>query len=587
MARIQSNTYQGRYLYLDVSEQSYSVADNSSVVKWEVAVVGGTSSFYQVAPTKAVVNGTTVYETTSTTPWNAGKFPANRGSVSGTLTIPHDSDGKKTISFTLSSGIYDGLIYDSSGTLKLTDIPRGSTFTASGEVFVGEAVSISVKKAISTLTHSLKYTFGGLTGYVTESGGLQSSEVKLSSTSFSFAVPDSWYAQFPNASSSTLTLTLTSYSGSTKVGNSTTQTVKVKANQAVCAPVITASVVDAQTSVTKVTGNNQKLVRYASTARCTMTAAGSKYSTIKSMTVNGMAYSSALDFAVGYGTKDFVFVATDSRGYTSTIVVSPEIVEYVKLHPYIDVVRNGADAGTATVTISGSFFNGNFGVQDNEVAVNLSVNGGDDIDVPVTITDDFFVGKTTIEGIAYTNSYSLDYTVTDNIDEYQAQYTIDAGLPIFAWKQHEFTHNTYVRFNDDILIKGEAHFNELLYAHELACATMDVSEGFTVESGVIVSGPLVGLGQSMHLQKNADFNTFTSPGSWGTQDGSIASTFVNAPVAESGRLITWFPGGWFEENKPWQYGVQEFVNLSGHKWFRSFETGSGTTYKFKNWEKAY
>ena len=95
MATWKSAAYDGRYLQLDISE-SVNVVGNSSTLSWTLTSTGGASTYYTIDTTTVTINGTTVYSKDRTY-WDDRVFPAKKGSVSGTITIAHDSNGSKTI----------------------------------------------------------------------------------------------------------------------------------------------------------------------------------------------------------------------------------------------------------------------------------------------------------------------------------------------------------------------------------------------------------------------------------------------------------------------------------------------------------
>lgn len=109
---------------LTVEETAYSVDNNTSDIKWTAAVTATGTSHAADAHLKAIVNGQTVYDKTEAAKTQGSVFPAAAGSVSGTLTVPHNEDGTKTISFSLIGYFYEHTDVTKDGTLKLTDIPR-------------------------------------------------------------------------------------------------------------------------------------------------------------------------------------------------------------------------------------------------------------------------------------------------------------------------------------------------------------------------------------------------------------------------------------------------------------------------------
>lgn len=111
---------EGRTYTLSVTEQSYSATANTSVVKWTLTASGGSSwmDYYLYAS----VNGTVVYNQSGS--WSKGSFPAATGSTSGTMTISHGSDGKKTIGFYIKGYAVQYSTKSASGSMALTNIDR-------------------------------------------------------------------------------------------------------------------------------------------------------------------------------------------------------------------------------------------------------------------------------------------------------------------------------------------------------------------------------------------------------------------------------------------------------------------------------
>ncbi|MDR1001673.1 MAG: DUF859 domain-containing protein [Oscillospiraceae bacterium] len=122
MATYKSNTYQGRYLQLVVTEKVNS-ASNTSALSWTLTSTGGSSNFYSIAPTKVTINGTTVYNKGATS-WDTEVFPAKKGSISGTINVTHNTDGKKTVSIGFSTAVYYGTASEYGGSMALTNIDR-------------------------------------------------------------------------------------------------------------------------------------------------------------------------------------------------------------------------------------------------------------------------------------------------------------------------------------------------------------------------------------------------------------------------------------------------------------------------------
>ncbi len=144
MATYKSNTYDGRYLQLTITE-SVNAKTNKSTLTWTLQSIGGAVNYYTVDATTVTINGTQVYYKARTY-WDSYEFPAAKGSVSGTITVDHNADGKKSITVVFSTRVYVYGSTDYGGTLTLTNIDRTAptvTITTSGITASGVTVNAS------------------------------------------------------------------------------------------------------------------------------------------------------------------------------------------------------------------------------------------------------------------------------------------------------------------------------------------------------------------------------------------------------------------------------------------------------------
>lgn len=122
-----SHSYEGRYMYLECS-QSKDIATNKSTISWKLSSTGGSVNYYT---SKAIVQigGETVYDSGKVA-WDTKKFPAAKGSTSGTITVNHDDYGNKELWVQIDVMIYDGVLRAYGGTWHLDNIPRQATITS-------------------------------------------------------------------------------------------------------------------------------------------------------------------------------------------------------------------------------------------------------------------------------------------------------------------------------------------------------------------------------------------------------------------------------------------------------------------------
>ena len=314
---ITTGTCQGRSLTLSWTLSSQSVSDNYSNISWYLKGSGSASGYVNAGNFKAVINGTTVYSSSTRIALYNGTTVA-----SGTAKITHNTDGTKSFTLSCQAGIY---YYDvnctASGTHTLTTIPRASSVSATA-VNLGSASTITISTASSSFTHTLTYSFGNASGTIA---------TKTSSTSVSWTPALSLANQIPSATSGTCTITCTTYSGSTSIGSKTC-TVKLTVPSTVV-PTITSL------TATRVDGTVPTswgiYVQAKSKATLTINGASGSYgSTISSYSISGGGYSgTASTLTTGYlntsGTITFTAKVTDSRGRTSAAAtVSITVVEY-------------------------------------------------------------------------------------------------------------------------------------------------------------------------------------------------------------------------------------------------------------------
>lgn len=196
---------------LDVSETSYSVADNTSKVRiiWK-STQSGTSynGFTRTAYYYYSVNGgSEIGKTVSyTLPQNS-----TRTIVDTTLTVPHEPDGSGTIKVRtwMDTDISAGVIQKDSGTITLTTIPRKSTLSVSnGEL--GKAQTLKATRKSDSFTHTLTWKCGAHKGTIA---------TKSSAVSWTFAPSKELSKEAPYGTKVCCSFKLTTYNGEDAVGS--------------------------------------------------------------------------------------------------------------------------------------------------------------------------------------------------------------------------------------------------------------------------------------------------------------------------------------------------------------------------------
>lgn len=424
-----------------------SVTDNTSKISWDLKVSTGSGGYVVVSELRVTIDGTEVYyrdHTNHTDGYNGTKL------ASGSTTLTHSTDGSKSMTIKVEAGIYNWAINKSgSKTFTLDTIPRASTIGAS-DANIGSKSTIVVTRKSTAYTHSIAYKFGSLTGYVTAAGGVSSTEVKFSTTSISWTIPTDFYKQIPNAKTGTCTLTIKTYSGSTQIGDAKTCTFTVTAAQSLCAPSVSGSVVDSNATTKALTGDESKLVRYYSTALCTITATAKNSATISAKKIGGTTVSGTTRSIAKVEVDSVSFYAKDSRGYEASTDVDFTLVPYVILTNNSSGQRTDPTSGNAKLTIKGDYFNGSFGSTSNSLTIKYrfrEVGGtyGSYTTVTPTISGNSYTVTLSLSGLDYEHSYEFEVVVSDKLATVTKVVTIKQGIPVFDWGQSDFRINVALR----------------------------------------------------------------------------------------------------------------------------------------------
>ena len=197
----------GFKLRLDYEVTKQNTADNKSTVHMVLYLYANTTGSHNYdGDAYWSINGKKTYYTFNYT------SPAWYVLGERTEEISHNNDGTKTV--TLSgewcsaiSGGWAPYSLSVSGEVTLPTIPR-ATVPYMGTATIGEEVHISLPRASSGFTHTLRYVFGGAAETI-DTGVADG---------YDWLVPESLAAQIPNDPSGTGTLTCETYSGSTIIG---------------------------------------------------------------------------------------------------------------------------------------------------------------------------------------------------------------------------------------------------------------------------------------------------------------------------------------------------------------------------------
>ncbi len=439
---------------LTVTETGYSIENNTSSVSWVLELISGSSGRFSGYGGSWSVNiGGNTYSGSGT--YSSMSYNTAQTIASDTTTIKHNDDGtKKNMSCSavmdFASGTYSPGDFNLSGYIDLTTIPRASKITAV-DANIESATTININRASNSFTHTIKYSFEGLSGTIA---------TKTSDTSVGFQIPESFYAKIPNSKTGTVTLTCTTYNGDTVIGTSTT-TFTVTASEEKCKPDISATLIDSNKTTVAFSGDSSKLIKYKSTAKITPTVTAKNSATIKSIAVNGYVVSGSYIAFENAQSETFTVVVTDSRGYTNTLELKPTIIPYIPLSATAKFDRLSATSSEVKVKYSGNYYDGSFGSEDNELTITWAYKEKDSSSwitgepLTPTIENNTFSGEASLGKIFnYKTAYDFILYVSDKLSAVSPQETVKKGETIYDYGVDAEGSN-YFNVNGDIYISGK------------------------------------------------------------------------------------------------------------------------------------
>jgi hypothetical protein len=315
---------------ITITENSTSVENNTSNVTVKVKFFR-TNSGYETYGTGKVY--CTIDGTKYTSSVGLSQKITNSGIVlfTKTLNIKHKTDGSKTLSVSsyISIDLNGSTLSSSSQSYShaLTKIARNSTIssvTSSVEVDGTNKCTVEISRAVSTHTHTVTWKIGSYTHSATSVG-----------TSTSYAIPTSWMNAIPSATSGTATVTVTTYSGSTKIGSTVSKNFTLKIPSSIV-PSVSATIAMVNGTVPSSWG-----IYVQGKSKCTITpsSSGSYSSTIKTITITGGTngkYNKSMTTDTAWttptlaesGTISFTIKATDSRNRSASVTKSITVYEY-------------------------------------------------------------------------------------------------------------------------------------------------------------------------------------------------------------------------------------------------------------------
>ena len=242
--------------------------------------------------------------------------------VSKIFTVAHNNDGTGSISIRtwMDTRISAGVV-QKSASLTLTTIPRASSLSLSASsVNVESSITANISRASSSFTHNVEF-------YINDTYYQKYTGV---STSQSYTIPTSWYNAMPSSTSCTAYCRITTYNGSTQIGDQVNKSFTVAVPDSIVPSVGTVTL--------DPTDINNKNILVQNKNKITISVSGCSAGTgssIKSYTFSGPGISkitTSTSESFGpisdTGTLSYKVTVTDNRGREASKTATITCYEY-------------------------------------------------------------------------------------------------------------------------------------------------------------------------------------------------------------------------------------------------------------------
>lgn len=392
----------------------------------------------------------------------ANKSSSPYGSISGgqeitvfsdTFVVPHNDEGKKTTTISVSIG--NNNVYHASGSadIILDTIPRASSIAVSN-YDLGQNISITIGKKVSSFTSTLTYKIGERTGTIAE---------KISDGSYIWKMPEELISQIkqdnPSDRKPSATIYCDTYSGDNKIGDTKSATFTLFITDK---PTITnVTMVETVELIKQYTSS---IVKYLSVPKFDIATEPSEGTTISNykikvnerevsssannLTIGNIQYSYLVDDA--RKTK-FIITVTDARGNVSEeYPLEVDFIEYVQLafkNTDITLTRLNGTSNFVKLHMTGYVYNGLVGETQNTLSIQYRYKLKNDNSaewselktINATLNDDntFIIDNFQFEDeFDYRDNYDIEFYASDLFTSIMYSTVVKTSETIAKWHKN-------------------------------------------------------------------------------------------------------------------------------------------------------
>jgi len=459
-----TNASDGRYganypQSLIVSWDDYDIVNNRTYVRITYQRSTTNPSIYgnygYANPSQISIDGNQV---ATATPYSAHNTQVTQTLCTWEGWIYHDNEGRKNINVSASfssssSNLPSGSV---SGSVDLPTIPRASTIVVP-DANIGSGTTISINKYVNSFATELYWRVHGDNNW--------NLIAITSEPSYGWQVPTSLYERIPDSPNIVCDFMARTKSGTSIIGDKTTTATFTATGN----PIINSvDIIDIDENIVEnLTGDETKLVMYHSTAKISIDASAQNSATMSSVKVNGnnATYNSTSgkwEIQISnVNTNEFIVDVKDSRGYPNPS--NPQTyfatkINYIPLSINTSINRNEPTDEIVNISANGNYFNGDFGLVNNELIFQyryIEYGGSYDPDeqdwqnLTPTISNNSYYLREQILNIDYTKQYEFQVRVLDLLESKSIiGISIPKGKPVYNWGEDFFNINGELRINE-------------------------------------------------------------------------------------------------------------------------------------------
>lgn len=438
---VSTNQISRSHFYVDWQQSSQSIANNTTKINWQAGLYTGTSTshdeFYRnaVKLKSVVINGTTVYSNGTFSNITSG---GKNQLASGTLDIPHNSDGTKSFSISVAGWTYSSSNYSGSDTFTLDAIPRQATLTNAPDFNDEQNPTITYSNPAGNSVTTLRAYIQNAAGTVTY---VQYKNLSKTGTSYTFNLTDAERTTLRSAAANSNTLGV-KFVVETILGGNTYNSTLNKTMTIVNANPLMNSVEyeDTNATTTAITQSPAVIIRNNSTLAITVGNIWAyKQATLVSLTTNingvikttSLSGSHATNVLVDFGTINVasdinaVLTATDSRGNKYTYNLPITVWDWVLPTAIITCQRQNNYYSETDINV-----NADYSSLDGKNQITIQYQYKKTTDSSYSALANLQDDVTTTFNIDNNYQWNVRVIVTDLLGSTTYNLFVDKGIPI-------------------------------------------------------------------------------------------------------------------------------------------------------------